>query len=92
MFTEQNTVENYLVNLLTGVTPPPVTGRESHEPAAPYLPLGRSHKAAGWHYVPSLSLPRRVNDVFIEPYLRQALIRLNPMTPIVETFRQAASA
>ena len=78
MFNEQNTVENYIVNLLTGVTPPPVTGRESHEDAAPYIPLGRNHKAAGWHYVPSLSLPRRVNDVFIEPYLRQALIRLNP--------------
>jgi len=78
MFNEQNTVENYLVHLLTGVTPPPVTGRESHEDAASYIPLGRNHKAAGWHYVPSLSLPRRVNDVFIEPYLREALIRLNP--------------
>ena len=50
-----------------------MTGRESQEPAAPYLPLGRGHKAAGWHYVPALSLPRRVSDVFIEPYLREAL-------------------
>jgi type I restriction enzyme R subunit len=78
MFNEQNTVENYVVNLLTGVTPPPVTGRESHEDAAPYIPLGRNHKGAGWHYVPALSLPRRVNDVFIEAHLREALIRLNP--------------
>lgn len=78
MFNEQNTVENYVVNLLTGVTPPPVTGRESHEDAAPYIPLGRNHKGAGWHYVPAATLPRRVNDVFIEPYLREALIRLNP--------------
>jgi len=78
MFNEQNTVENYIVNLLTGVTPPPVTGRESHEDAAPYIPLGRNHKGAGWHYVPAASLPRRVNDVFIEAYLREALIRLNP--------------
>ena len=78
MFNEQNTVENYVVSLLTGVTPPPVTGRESREDAAPYIPLGRNHKGAGWHYVPSLALPRRINDVFIEPYLREALIRLNP--------------
>ncbi len=78
MFNEQNTVENYVVSLLTGVTPPPVTGRESHEPAAPYIPLGRNHKGAGWHYVPAATLPRRVNDVFIETYLREALIRLNP--------------
>lgn len=78
MFNEQNTVENYVVNLLTGTTPPPVTGRESHEDAAPYIPLGRNHKGAGWHYVPAATLPRRVNDVFIETYLREALIRLNP--------------
>jgi type I restriction enzyme R subunit len=78
MFNEQNTVENYIVNLLTGVTPLPITGRESREDAAPYIPLGRNHKGAGWHYVPALSLPRRVNDVFIESYLREALIRLNP--------------
>ena len=78
MFNEQNTVENYVVSLLTGVTPPPVTGRESHEDAAPYVLLGRNSKGAGWHYVPAATLPRRVNDVFIEAYLREALIRLNP--------------
>ena len=62
MFNEQNTVENYVVSLLTGVTPPPVTGRESHEDAAPYIPLGRNHKGAGWHYVPAATLPR-TNDL-----------------------------
>lgn len=78
MFNEQNTVENYVVSLLSGLTPPPVSGRESRDDAAPYIPLGRNHKGAGWHYVPALSLPRRVNDVFIESDLREALIRLNP--------------
>ena len=78
MFNEQNTVENYVVNLLTGTTPPPVTGREIQQDAAPYIPLGRNPKGAGWHFVNALELPRRINDVFIEPYLRQALIRLNP--------------
>lgn len=78
MFNEQNTVENYLVHLLANVTPPPVSGREAHEDTAPYIPLGRNHKGAGWHYVPALALPRRINDVFIQEYLRDALIRLNP--------------
>ena len=77
MFNEQNTVENYLVHLLTGTTPPPGT-RELREEAAPYTPIGRTRNGAGWHYVTSLALPRRVNDVFIEGYLREALIRLNP--------------
>ena len=76
MFNEQNTVENYIVNLLTGVTPTPAAGLQ--EAPAPYLPLGRNHKGAGWHYVNALELPRRINDVFIEPYLRESLIRLNP--------------
>ncbi len=81
MFNEQNTVENYLVHLLTGVTPPPVFGPGSgavSQAAAPYLPLGRNSKGAGWHYVPALDLPRQVNQALLEPWLVQALIRLNP--------------
>jgi type I restriction enzyme R subunit len=77
MFNEQNAVENYLVHLLTGTTPP-AGSREMREDAAPYIPMGRNRSGTGWHYVPSLALPRRVNDVFIEQYLRDALIRLNP--------------
>ncbi len=81
MFNEQNTVENYVVALLTGTTPPSLEGKGAGgigQDAAPYIPLGRNHKGAGWHYVPAATLPRRVNDVFIEAYLREALIRLNP--------------
>ncbi|MEW6403587.1 MAG: HsdR family type I site-specific deoxyribonuclease [Chloroflexota bacterium] len=81
MFNEQNTVENYLVHLLTGETLPSALGKGAGgigESSAPYIPLGRNHKGAGWHYVPALELPRRINDVIIEPYLRAALIRLNP--------------
>ncbi|MCX6064166.1 MAG: hypothetical protein NT121_00175, partial [Chloroflexi bacterium] len=72
MFNEQNTVENYLVHLLTGVTPPPVFGPGSgtvSQGAAPYLPLGRNSKGAGWHYVPALDLPRQVNQALLEPWL-----------------------
>jgi type I restriction enzyme, R subunit len=48
------------------------------EEAAPYIPLGRNSRGSGWHYVSALSLPRRINDVFIKTYLCEALIRLNP--------------
>ena len=77
MFNEQNTVENYLVHLLTGITPPPIFGAVS-QAAAPYLPLGRNSKGAGWYYIPALDLPRQVNQALLEPWLAQALIRLNP--------------
>ncbi len=32
----------------------------------------------GWEYVPRSRLPRSESDVLVEPYLREALIRLNP--------------
>ena len=75
MFNEQNSVENFIRDVLCG-TQPATTGVS--EEAAPYIPLGHNSKGSGWYYVSALSLPRRINDVFIEQYLRDALIRLNP--------------
>src|SRR5512140_1102809 len=76
MFNEQNTVENYIRDLLCGAQPSTRAGLA--EKTAPYLPLGRAHKGAGWHYVSSLDLPRRINEVFVETWLKAALIHLNP--------------
>ncbi len=76
MFNEQNTVENHIRDLLSGTQTSAQQGVSQN--AAPYIPLGRSHKGAGWHSVSSLDLPRRINNVFVEQYLREALIRLNP--------------
>ena len=45
---------------------------------AAYFTAGRSPMGAGWHYISTLELPRRINDVFIEELVRQVLIRLNP--------------
>jgi type I restriction enzyme, R subunit len=75
MFNEQNSVENLIRDILCG--PQPATTGMA-EDQAPYIPLGPNIKGTGWHFVPALSLPRRINDVFIEQYLRDALIRLNP--------------
>ena len=32
----------------------------------------------GWEYIPAEQLPRRQSDVMVEPFVRDALIRLNP--------------
>ena len=32
----------------------------------------------GWEYIPADQLPRKYNDVMVEPMVREALIRLNP--------------
>jgi type I restriction enzyme R subunit len=77
IFNEQNSVENLFVNILTGITPPTGSSKVG-DPAAPYITAGRNRKGTGWHYLPALELPRRINDVLVEDYVRQALIRLNP--------------
>ncbi|MBU1660668.1 MAG: HsdR family type I site-specific deoxyribonuclease [Chloroflexi bacterium] len=76
MFNELNTVENFLRDSLCGPQPTPKSGIS--EIPAPYLPIGRNSKGVGWYSVPAIDLPRRINDVFIEEYVRQTLIRLNP--------------
>lgn len=84
MFNEQNSVENFIRDVLCGTVPPSTLGKgdrglgQISEETAPYIPLGRNTKGSGWYYVSALALPRRINDVFIEGYVRDALIRLNP--------------
>lgn len=75
MFTEQNTVESFIVDLLCG--PQAAAVRERHPP------YGRSEVALeaaglGWTHVPAAELPRAPSDVLVEAHLREALVRLNP--------------
>jgi type I restriction enzyme R subunit len=72
-FTEANTVEAHLRDLVAGAT--------SLRPAQLSLGLARAGgKVAGlgWHYVAPADLPRQPQEVLVEPYLRDALICLNP--------------
>ena len=74
MFTESNTVEAYVRDLLAG----PVKATSANtvqEPAASY---GPSPKGIGWRYAASAEVPRQIQEVLVEPWLREALIRLNP--------------
>lgn len=35
----------------------------------------------GWEYVPAQELPREMSDVMVEQWVKEALLRLNPITP-----------
>src|SRR5436305_6441295 len=69
MFTESNSVENFIRDLLCGKQSASQT-RNVREQVAPYLPK--------WQYIPATQLKRAETDVLVEEEVRAALIRLNP--------------
>ena len=75
-FTEENSVENFIRDTLCGLRSASKSG--IRELPAPYLPIGLNPKGVGWYFIQALSIPRRINDVFIEEYVRESIIRLNP--------------
>jgi type I restriction enzyme R subunit len=74
MFNESNTVEAYLYDLLSGPCKP-VAVNAIQEPESHY---GRSHKGLGWRRIASADFPRQPQEVLVESWLREALMRLNP--------------
>ena len=73
-FNESNTVEAYVRDLLAGpIKATPVS-------AVQELPVsyGPSHPGIGWRYAAPSEVPRQIQEVLVEPWLRDALIRLNP--------------
>jgi type I restriction enzyme R subunit len=71
-FTEASTVENLVRDLLCG-------GITHHTAVGAGL-ARRSGKLSGlgWHYLASSNIPRQPHEVFVEDWIREALIRLNP--------------
>ncbi|RGE45511.1 type I restriction endonuclease subunit R [Comamonas testosteroni] len=82
MFTESNTVEAYVRDLLAG----PIKAIQANtvqEPQASYDPSPKGPSASlrtgiGWRYAAPAEVPRQIQEVLVEPWLREALIRLNP--------------
>ena len=74
MFNEANTVEAYVRDLLTG----PVKAASDYTAQEPPASYGPSPKGIGWRYAAPAEVPRQVQEVLVEPWLRDALIRLNP--------------
>ena len=73
-FNESNTVEAYLYDLLAGPSKP-VAVNAIQEPESHY---GCSHKGLGWRRIASADFPRQTQEVLVEKWVREALIRLNP--------------
>ncbi|MCB0044636.1 MAG: HsdR family type I site-specific deoxyribonuclease [Caldilineaceae bacterium] len=76
MFNEENSVEDFVRDLLCGQQN--TSARQLIETTEPYITPGRANRGIGWNHVPAIALPRQANDVFIEQHVRDALIRLNP--------------
>ena len=70
-FNEANTVEAFIRDRLTGTSgPTTVTTGLARQ--------GGKISGLGWHFVGPTELPRQSQEALVEPYLRDALIRLNP--------------
>jgi type I restriction enzyme R subunit len=72
-FNEGNTVEAHLRDILAGL---PTT--RPREVSSGLARAGGRVSGLGWYYVAPADLPRQSQEALVEPYLRNALIRLNP--------------
>ena len=70
-FNEANTVEAFIRDRLAGAAGPATV---SHGLAQ----QGGKIAGLGWYFVGPADLPRQPQEALVEPYLRDALIRLNP--------------
>lgn len=73
-FTESNTVEAYVRDLLAG----PIKAIPANTVQEPLASYGPSPKGIGWRYAAPAEVPRQIQEVLVEPWLRESLIRLNP--------------
>ena len=70
-FNEANTVDAFIRDLLAGQAGPAIV--------SPGLARqGDTISGFGWHCVNAADLPRQPQEALVEPYLREALIHLNP--------------
>ncbi|MBE0618841.1 MAG: type I restriction endonuclease subunit R, partial [Proteobacteria bacterium] len=78
-FTEANTVESFLRDLLCSLSTSRVpAGTAEPETAYGTKPLPPASMSSRWRFVPSADLPRKTHEVFVEPFVIEALTRLNP--------------
>src|SRR5271157_2731073 len=76
-FTEFNTVEQMILDVVTRHTPgqPPSVREKSPGYGSS---LGGELRPAHWDFVPAAQLPRQNSDVMVEAWVREAFIKLNP--------------
>lgn len=84
-FTESNTVEQMILDAATSLGSGAGSSvvREDHASAASHPAgwggsLGEEFKPSRWTYMAATALPRQPGEVMVEPWVREALIALNP--------------
>lgn len=76
-FTEANTVEQLIIDTVTGRGPARTSiGRERQPGWGPSL--GEDVASGAWEYCPGAAVTRKATDVIVESWVRDALIALNP--------------
>jgi type I restriction enzyme R subunit len=77
-FNESNTVEQMILDALSADTIGGSRAFELKDTPGWGASLGGELRPAKWEYAPAANVPRQSGDVMVEPWLRLALIRLNP--------------
>src|SRR5437016_2509214 len=76
-FNESNTVEQMILDAVSGAAMTPMLLGEQRGMYAGES-LGEELRPETWRYLPAAQLPRQYGDVLVEPWVRDALVRLNP--------------
>ena len=78
-FNESNTVEQMILDAATSLGSGVGSSVVREEPAAGWGgSLGEELKPSRWTYVAATAVPRQPGEVMVEPWVREALIALNP--------------
>ena len=78
-FTESNTVEQMILDAATSLRSGAGSSVLREDPPAGWGgSLGEEFKPSRWTYVAATALPRQPGEVMVEPWVREALIALNP--------------
>jgi len=78
-FTESNTVEQMILDAATSLGSGAGRSVLREDPPAGWGgSLGEAFKPSRWTYVAATALPRQPGEVMVEPWVREALIALNP--------------
>ena len=78
-FTESNTVEQMILDAATSLGSGAGSSVLREDPPAGWSgSLGEEFKPSRWIYVAATALPRQPGEVMVEPWVREALISLNP--------------
>jgi type I restriction enzyme R subunit len=78
-FTESNTVEQMILDAATSLGSGAGSSVVREDPPACWSgSLGEEFKPSRWTYAPATTLPRQPGEVMVEPWVRDALISLNP--------------